>query len=276
MGHSTNTGFVHLTTATEYLSRQREDRARFRFAQGRPSIEEAAITCVVDTWRDEECERFEDARLGATSLTPPLTLDLAERAVDSFALPSAWQVSSAQTVVVPVLDDADVTVVKQRITVNLSPEDAAALVARLASGESGVAATAYRVRELALGQLGPGVVSVSVAKSPKLRSIVAKATEGAAALEYYLFADNTIIALPAEAASSQSKARQAAVAYAESRPTLRRVEVRARLVRPDTAALVVVERPEPTSTSSSLDVKVATVKPNAAIIGYYVAFDSHR
>lgn len=276
MGHSTNTGFVHLTTATEYLSRQREDRARFRFAQGRPSIEEAAITCVVDTWRDEECERFEDARLGATSLTPPLTLDLAERAVDSFALPSAWQVSSAQTVVVPVLDDADVTVVKQRITVNLSPEDAAALVARLASGESGVAATAYRVRELALGQLGPGVVSVSVAKSPKLRSIVAKATEGAAALEYYLFADNTIIALPAEAASSQSKARQAAVAYAESRPTLRRVEVRARLVRPDTAALVVVERPEPTSTSFSLDVKVATVKPNAAIIGYYVAFDSHR
>ena len=164
----------------------------------------------------------------------------------------------------------------KRITVNLSPEGAAALVARLASGESGVAATAYRVRELALGQLGPGVVSVSVAKSPKLRSIVAKATEGAAALEYYLFADNTIIALPAEAASSQSKARQAAVAYAESRPTLRRVEVRARLVRPDTAALVVVERPEPTSTSFSLDVKVATVKPNAAIIGYYVAFDSHR
>lgn len=276
MGHSTNTGFVHLTTATEYLSRQREDRARFRFAQGRPSIEEAAITCVVDTWRDEECERFEDARLGATSLTPPLTLDLAERAVDSFALPSAWQVSSAQTVVVPIVDDADVTVAEQRITVDLSPEDASALFAKLVSGKSGVAATSYQVHELALRELGPGVVSAAVAKFPKPRPFAAKATEGAAVREYYLFTDNVSIALPAEAASSQSKARQAAVAYAKSRPTVRRVEVRARMIRPNSAALVVVERPEPTSTSFTLAVKVATVKPNAAIIGYFVGFDSHH
>lgn len=88
MGHSTNTGFVHLATATEYLEKQREDRAGFRVTMNRPTIESAAINVVVETWRDEECGRFENERIGATSLRAPLSLDLAERAVDSPALPS--------------------------------------------------------------------------------------------------------------------------------------------------------------------------------------------
>lgn len=276
MGHSTNSGFVHLATATEYLEKQREDRAGFRFAMNRPTIESAAISVVVETWRDEECGRFENECIGSTSLRAPLTLDLAERAVDSSALPNEWHVNSGRTVVVPIVDDADVKVAERRITVELSAEEAATLLGRLASGEHGLRQASYQAHELALRELGPGVVSAVVVKSPKRRSPAAKTTEGAAALEYFLVADGLSLTLPTETASSQSKARQAAIAYAESHPNVRRLEVHARMVRPGSAALVVIERPEPASTTFTLAVQLATVKPGAATIGYHVAFDSHH
>lgn len=276
MGHSTNTGFVHLATATQYLEAERARSAKIRYGMPPPTIEDAAISAAVDTWRDEECERFEDARIGTTSLRAPLTLDQAERAVDNYALPNEWLVSSGQTVVVPIVDEDDTTVTEKRISVDLSAEDAAVLLGRLASGEHGLRQAAYQAHEVALRELGPSVVSASVVKSPKRRAPVAKATEGAAALAYHLVADGMTLTLAPDAASSQSKARSAAITYAESHSSVRRIEVRARMVRPETAALVVIERPEPTSSSFALTVEVATVKPGAAIIGYYVGFDSHH
>jgi len=227
----------------------------------------AVMDAAVSKWRDEEAERWSDARQGYPGFSPLVSRETAEHAIYK-----SGTISDGVSKIVPLTDDYS----EKTSTVRLQ-------------------VTAKELEELRrnsiwelldAGRFGEDAVKVEIDSLPKLRAPRAEATPGKAVTSYRItdgrgrpfekpFGQEHHSAL-SMSYPTQAAARAAAIEHMAANPKISSLAVEA-FVQRDTgsAALVTITRPEPESATASFKVTTQKPKASAKVHGYLIAFDYH-
>jgi hypothetical protein len=265
MGSSTTT--VHITAETaEKLRAEAQTAPRDRWSY-RPSFEDLLLTEAVQTWRDEEANRHDNARAGA-----PLMLTAVAPAMKVEQFHAAFDDNLDASIIQPILSDDSVVAKTRTLTVEVRGE----LIAGLRRGDF-QAQRQLRAEVLAVvpaSELG----DLKVVTLPAPRKPVAQATEGRAETKYRITGvshsyNREVNAILNQRFDSMSQARLVAVALMDQHPELPDLSIEGGIVRDSQAGrkLVTVTRPA-VDGKVKVEVTTHTLKAKQTIVGYDVTF----
>jgi len=298
MGHYT----AHVSIpAADYDAIPEPPRDRFGYC--RETRLDAVVAYAVRQWREEEAERYSDARAGTPSL-----FEIATHKVAYYTAERLQSEERGLTTIIPVCSEDDAVTQKRKVTATLTGE-------QLRRAQS-VGANGLPVRvpheiadALELNKSHPTMLDAYLVSLPRQLKPKAVATLGTSTTIYEIHAGPGRIL---DTAPSQAEARAKALEIAEANPAFQRLAVRARIVRiaedanrgKTTAAsnsgsyapkhnsrptgqlavvrpegtdddLVVIERPVADSAQVTLELTTQKPKPGAKPEHYLVSFDYH-
>ena len=267
MGHSVQVEIISPETA-EHLRNLKSERLYY----GAPdTFASRMVNHAVSTWSAVEAGRYDSPRAGDGHLTPFMTEGDARRFLNSH-----HDLVVSKSVVIPIVGEDGLTVKRRTATVEISAAEAREQeILWNLWGRN----TLLIDKLIDLGHSSPSLVSAEL--SSKLRKPVAKNGEGKLETVYYLVdaRGNEVAADGAKGFSSLAEAKAAGVQLMTDDSTQLVLNVRSKQVRlrddAQTQTLATISRPE-TALRFRVEFETRTIKPNAEVDHYMVAFDYHH
>jgi len=263
MGHEIAQVVIDVETANKLRESIRGNNTYW----GRPlTFESAMVTEAIGHWEPER--RSSDARAGYGYLAPMVT----ENTVDQYIGADTSRVVD-DSAVIPVARPEDVKKRTEKTKVTVTADDLAAL----ANWDHPTSNIWRQLHD----QYGHQLVDAKVVKTPAPRKPKATTTDGKIQTTYDVVADRAGIGeVILDTKDTIAEARAAALTIAADDPSLKRLAVRARVVRvaddsTENLDLVVIERPVPEDATATVEVTLEEPKPGAIVGRYVVAFDFH-
>lgn len=277
MGHATHTEIVPMSAISEKATGTPSSYG-YRYAV--PSRVERAVSYAVARWRDEEADRWDDARVGSIETKPIM----AEELVSDDHLD---EVRDGRSVVIPLMERKHYEIKEKTVTVKLDNDEWQKYISR-SSDSYGV--LLQKLKE-ALPELAGSISQFNVVTEKPTNFFMSKLTDGwtirssvsadasggKAVTRYYLsVVSERGTSLFKENYPSQAEARAAGLKLMEDNIDLHSVDVVPKTLREDGTNVVKITR---TVKSATAKVLVSYVKLKAGATPtadrWMVAFDYH-
>lgn len=282
MGH--HTAQVTLTLAHAEQARAAAAKPANRNPWGfshQAMFESEMVSIAVSIWRNEEAGRWDSENAGGGTLAP----NLPQQVISSYLDEHHGDVVTA-SVIIPIVEDADVLVTTKKVKLPVTADELASVRSQLAAHQANpyfgsVSGLTHQLRDRLVKEHGMHMVDVKVTKIPAPRKPVATTTEGKARTVYRVmgpdrFSRRVVLATK----DTQAEARAEAIRIMESDLRVAKLDVIAEIIRvtddgTTNGTLLTIERPAADNATIDVELTFHHAKPNAKIDHYAVFFDVH-